>query len=267
MAEWDTKLRELISRRTATYPALCCLDVVDSRTVAAFIQDYAGASRPVIIRGIMAGSAVEKWTPSLLIERFGALRISVRGGNYVTDAFTADREDSETSLADYIASISRAADGMLPIYAGNNPLQGDLLSDVCFPPFFQRAEYDAPRMWLGPAGTITPLHSDLSDNFLCQVFGEKKVVLFPPHQEAMLYTIEINPKLHASKVDVISPNLELHPQFVLATATHCTISAGDTLFLPAGWFHHVTSISMSLSINFFVHRVPEAARSAIREAL
>jgi hypothetical protein len=38
----------------------------------------------------------------------------------------------------------------------------------------------APRLWLSPAGSETPMHYDRSASFLVQVFGRKKLLFLPP---------------------------------------------------------------------------------------
>jgi peptidyl-lysine (3S)-dioxygenase / protease len=44
-----------------------------------------------------------------------------------------------------------------------------------------------------------------------------------------------------SPVDVQRPDLVRFPRFAHARAVTCTIGPGDALFLPAHWWHEVTS--------------------------
>lgn len=45
----------------------------------------------------------------------------------------------------------------------------------------------ALNIWLGPAGTLSPAHTDPHHNLLAQVVGRKYVRLFPPSESAKLY--------------------------------------------------------------------------------
>ena len=85
------------------------------------------------------------------------------------------------------------------------------------------------------------------DNFLVQVTGRKKVVLFPPQDALYLY-------LNGDKsevLDIESPDLTRYPLFQYATQYHCELDPGDILFIPALWFHNVVSLDFSVAVNVF----------------
>jgi len=60
-----------------------------------------------------------------------------------------------------------------------------------------------PTMWLGPGGTVTPIHFDGADNLLVQIYGRKKLILIPPNQSRCLYypCLRLG-HVHYSPVDV-----------------------------------------------------------------
>ena len=58
--------------------------------------------------------------------------------------------------------------------------------------------------------------------------------------------------LFHSQVDVVNPNLGEHPLF--GEIEYCyedEIGPGEGLFLPRGTWHHVSSLSTSVSISFW----------------
>ena len=209
---------------------------------------------PFVIVGLVEHWPVAQLTPKALTERFGNLRVKVRHGDYVKDAFTLKRCESEQILSDY-RERKLSVDGGLPPYVGNQPLLE--LTALCkWPPYYQH--YDLPRIWLGPANTVTPLHCDYTDNLFAQVWGRKRFVLYPPHHDEFLYTREANPVLYASKFNPEAPDFEELPLARHARPVACVVNPGELLYLPAGWFHHVRSLDDSLSCNRWARDVPMA---------
>ncbi|XP_078460696.1 tRNA wybutosine-synthesizing protein 5 isoform X2 [Lampetra planeri] len=90
------------------------------------------------------------------------------------------------------------------------------------------------------------------DNMLIQVVGRKRVVLFSPSDVPFLY-------LNGDKsevLDIDSPDLKTFPEFSKATWHECVLEAGDVLFIPALWFHNVTSLEFGVAVNVFWRHLP-----------
>jgi len=140
--------------------------------------------------------------------------------------------------------------------------------DQCLPGF--RAENDVPSMGGDPlvsiwAGTRTRIaaHNDLPLNLACIAAGERTFTLFPPDQTANLYPgpFEVTPAGRPiSMVDFHAPDLERFPHFVHAMekAQIAELSAGDALFIPSMWWHHVEAPSgFNILINYWWRTVPD----------
>ncbi len=103
----------------------------------------------------------------------------------------------------------------------------------------------APRIWFGNS-VVTPAHFDESHNVACVVAGRRRFTLFPPEQIANLY---IGPLGYAptgtpiSLVDFREPDFTRFPRFrdALENAWTADLDAGDAIFIPALWWHHVQS--------------------------
>jgi hypothetical protein len=102
-----------------------------------------------------------------------------------------------------------------------------------------------PRLWVGGA-VRTQTHQDPEHNLACVVAGRRRFVLFPPEQVGNLYLGPIDkpfpPPL--SLVDPTAPDFERFPKFRLAlqAARVAHLEAGDAIFMPKYWWHHVTSL-------------------------
>ena len=98
------------------------------------------------------------------------------------------------------------------------------------------------RLWIGPPGCGAPLHRDLQDNFLLQLFGRKAVTLVPPHHAQALGVTPVSPFLHTTAVPAgVAPPPETSPVTVV-------LKPGEMLYIPAGWFHATDTRAAALAV-------------------
>jgi len=92
------------------------------------------------------------------------------------------------------------------------------------------------------AGTVTPLHRDVPHNLHVHLRGRKRWLLFPPQETSRLYSRGLFSGMpNFSAVDPEEPDYARYPRFRGARALGATLEAGETLFIPHGWWHHTPS--------------------------
>ncbi len=223
------------------YPAVR----VDRRTglrAAEFQNDYVDAGRPVIITDAAANwRAMARFSWDFFRDRYGHLRKEIHGHSYslaeVID-WIRDAEESRPAPYPYNLNVEHYFPELLrdmrpelsygPLDRINHPLLPRLLlrgtepyelffggAGACFP----RVHFDA--LWL---------HTQFT-----QIRGSKEFFLFPPEQGRNMYPHPDNPKM--SQVEFAEPDPERFPLFFAARAIVETLHEGETLFLPAGWWH------------------------------
>jgi hypothetical protein len=141
--------------------------------------------------------------------------------------------------------------------------QSALVAD-CLPGFAEANPLPAlepavqPRVWLGNAIT-TPTHLDEWNNIGCVVSGRRRFTLFPPAQVVNLYIgpLDFAPTgAPMSLVRLHAPDFARFPRFreALAAAVSAELGAGDAIFIPALWWHHVESLEpFNLLVNYWWH--------------
>jgi histone arginine demethylase JMJD6 len=101
-------------------------------------------------------------------------------------------------------------------------------------------------IYVGPGDTLSKLHIDFWHTHAClsQFAGRKAAVLFSPNDSEFLYHGQVDPE---------KPDFVCFPLLQHATAYECILEPGETLFVPADWWHCVRALdkSITLSHNFF----------------
>jgi lysine-specific demethylase 8 len=55
----------------------------------------------------------------------------------------------------------------------------------------------------------------------------------------------------AMQVSVTAPDARAHPDFISLPYLACMLQAGEMLYIPKKWWHHVASMTTSLSISYW----------------
>jgi hypothetical protein len=227
-----------------------------------FFRDYWAAHRPVVLTDVVTRwPALGKWTPQLFRDRFGAEKIEVTSGReadpHYDMNFNAHRE--RTRMDRFIDRVLAAGKSNDLYMVSNNftmrrPRFRALLRDVRPPArLFAKIRPGATSLWIGPAGTVTPLHHDTTNILFCQLYGRKQVELVSPQESALL----LDP-LHGFYSPVALDQLRdaAHPALRELLVRRVIVRPGDALFIPAGWWHRVTSLDISISFSLLNFRRP-----------
>lgn len=248
-------MREAIKRAARTLPDITDVPRVGPLDAARF-RALAAQGLPFLMTGVVKRWPLCQLTPQTLRERYSHLPVRARVGDYINTAFAPDRAMQDMSMLDYLDLVAQGSHD-LPPYLGNLELRE--LNSLChWPAYFDKI--GPPRYWLGPAGTVTPLHCDYDDNLFAQIWGSKRIILSPPHHDEFLYPREANAILFGSPFDPEAPDYERFPLARQASMIECLVEAGDMLYVPAGWYHQVRSLAFSLSSNRWARAVPFALR-------
>lgn len=234
------------------------LDALDRPEPHFFYRHHYEANRPAKLTGIIDHwPALARWS----LDHFAAV-----AGDAIVEAqvererdpdYELDKDDHRrlvrfAELIDWLRKDEASNDIYLTAYnSGTNaaaltPLWEDMAPIAILDP----RERDG-FFWLGPRGTLTPWHHDLTNNLLVQVVGRKRVRMAPPWAFARMrnsrhcFSDWGNEALPAGEGDAANPP-------VLETI----IGPGEAVFLPVGWWHQVEALDLSASMSFTSFRRP-----------
>ncbi len=243
--ELVTRLLQAVGGPTST------IERTEHPSAAAFFSRYWSTCTPAIFTDVISAWPV-RWTPGDLHARFGAVEVEACIGREADPRPEVNwrRHRVRMTLAEYIDRCQAAGTtNDLYLIANNRntarPRLRALWDDVVLPAgwFDESNLAHGSALWLGPAGTVTPLHHDTSNILFCQVFGRKRVFLAPPWAQVLLEASDgVYSSLtlaQARERGVAVVEVELQP--------------GEALFIPVGWWHELEALdlSISLAINAF----------------
>jgi histone arginine demethylase JMJD6 len=234
-------------------------DQIDRRAALSreqFEREYLNPLRPVILTdAISHWRALGKWTPQFFKEKYGGLQVEVDGE---TTALRDLIDRIETSTSDNPAPYLRnqllaewppeLTDEVTPMPECTKP---NWLESRVFP---SRRRLSSVEVYIGGEGARFPtLHYDNlhTHAFLMQLFGDKEYIAFSPSQTAYMYPGAGVEKNKSQVDDVVKPDLGRFPLFGRAEGVRFELHPGETLFVPAGWWHtaRILSPSVTVSIN------------------
>jgi Cupin-like domain len=220
-----------------------------------FLADYYAMNRPVVLEDICdEWPACRLWTTDYLADRLGSQPVEVMTGRDDDPDYEinsgAHREVMPFSK--YISKMTGTAWGNDFYLVANNKLLETSVADPLWEDFTLDPRFMDPAgarartfLWLGPAGTITPLHHDVMNVMFHQVDGWKRITLVAPSETPNVY----NNQSVYSDVNPKAPDLDRFPAYADAHPIHVSVGPGEGLFIPVGWWHHVEALDQSVSVS------------------
>jgi hypothetical protein len=220
-----------------------------------FFEQYYFQNRPVIITGAFDfWPARELWNFDYLRERCGECEVEVQFGRESDADYEVNqpRHKRMMRFADYVDLVASSGPTNDFYMTANNTSHNRAALAALWVDVPVIAEYldgespDTGFFWMGPPGTRTPFHHDLTNNFMAQVIGRKRIKLVPLSDTAHLAN-----HLHCySQVDGAAIDYERFPSMRNAQLIECTLSPGELLFLPIGWWHYVEGLDASVTMTY-----------------
>lgn len=210
--------------------------------------------------------AYKNWSNSYLIDVCGNNLVPVEAynqtffQNYNFASLNYYHDRKQMKFQDYINIVDgNQQDDHISYYMAQVDFQKhfpELVKDIVYPEYFDKK----PKImyfFFGFSNTkstsTTYLHFDDVHNIFVQIRGRKKFILFPPSNYLSFYPpIGENGYSPAwSKVNPVVTDLKSYPKFPWQDKIEVVLEAGEILYIPPLWWHHVTAIEENISLTFW----------------
>jgi hypothetical protein len=226
-----------------------------------FFDAYYRRNLPVVITGMLDDcAAMTKWSVVYFQQHYGAREVEVQFGReadpqYEQNSIRHKRVMRFGDYADLVQNSGRTNDFYMTANndTSNREALRELWQDVpALAPYLMPAPAGTGFFWFGPAGTVTPFHHDLTNNFMAQIIGRKRVRLIAPCEVNRVANVR-----HCfSQVDGRHIDLQQFPAMAGVPVLDVELAPGEILFLPVGWWHFVEALDITVTVSATNFRWP-----------
>lgn len=229
---------------------------VDSIEPGVFRKEYYEPALPVIIKNLAKEwPAYTKWNWDYFKQLVGDQKVPLYN-NVKSDAYTPiNKADDYKTFGEYIDMISKGPAGWRIFLFNIFDHAPELTKDFTWPEHLMKGFVKKyPMLFTGGASSITHMHFDidLSHILHTQFGGRKRVLMFPFKEQHKLYRkpfevlsmADFSNYYQEGKLD-----FEKFPALKLAEGYDFILEPGDTLFMPAGYWHHMEYLDSGFAMS------------------
>ncbi len=213
--------------------------------------------KPVIIKDLAKQwPAYTKWNWDFFKQKVGDKKVGLYN-NIKSDAYTPiNTADDYKTFGEYIDMISKGPAGWRIFLFNIFDHAPELINDFTYPEAYMKGFVKKyPMLFVGGQTSITHMHFDidLSNIFHTQFAGKKRVLLFPFEEQHKLYRKPFEVLSMADFSNYYNGNSKLDynqfPALKHANGYDVILDHGDTLFMPAGYWHHMEYLESGFAMS------------------
>jgi hypothetical protein len=237
---------------------LQAIDRVESIEPDDFKNNYYFPGKPLIIKGLAKKwPAYSKWDWDYIKSMVGDVNVGVYN-NIKSDAYTPiNTADDYMKFGQYIDMVKNGPAQWRIFLFNIFEHAPQITADFTWPEDLMRGFIKKyPMLFVGGEGSITHMHFDidLSHILHTQFGGRKRVLLFPFNEQYKLYRKpwEVLSLVNFEKYfdrDNNKLDIQKFPALQLARGYEVILDHGDTLFMPAGYWHHMEYLESGFAMS------------------
>ena len=230
--------------------------VFDSIEPEVFKKEFYAPGIPVVIKNLSKEwPAYTKWNWDYFKQLAGDKKVPLYN-NVKSDAYTPiNTADDYKTFGEYIDMISNGPAAWRIFLFNIFDHAPALINDFSWPEHLMKGFVKKyPMLFTGGATSITHMHFDIDMSHILhtQFGGRKRVLLFPFAEQYKLYRkpwevlslADFSNYYQEGKIDY-----EKFPALKLAEGYDLILEPGDTLFMPAGYWHHMEYLDSGFAMS------------------
>ncbi|MCW3089124.1 MAG: transcriptional regulator [Ferruginibacter sp.] len=230
------------------------VDKVEDISRKDFEENYYDVKKPLVITGLAKQwPGYTKWDWDYFIDMVGDTQVGVYN-NTKSDAYTPiNTADGYMKFGNYLQQVKEGPLELRIFLFNIFQHAPQLVKDFKWPEHLMKGFVKKyPMLFVGGQGSITHMHFDIDMSHILhtQFLGKKRVLLFPYEEQFKLYRkpwevlCMANYSHYYDKFDY-----EHFPAARLAKGYEVILEHGDTLFMPAGFWHHMEYIESGFAMS------------------
>lgn len=233
------------------------IDTVANITPEEFKTKYYQTQTPVVITEMAKEwPAYKKWNWDYFKNIVGDKKVGLYN-NIKSDSYTPiNTADDYKTFGEYVDMIQKGPAAWRIFLFNIFDHAPQLIKDFTWPEHLMKGFVKKyPMLFTGGQGSVTHMHFDIDISHILhtQFAGRKRVLLFPYDQKDKLYR---KPFEVLSLADFSGyaenngmPDYEKFPALKFAEGYNLILNPGDTLFMPAGYWHHMEYIDSGFAMS------------------
>jgi hypothetical protein len=234
------------------------VDKVATISSADFKLGYYNTMKPLVITDLAKQwPAYEKWNWAYFKSVVGEVEVGVYN-NVKSDAYTpVNKADEYMKFGTYLDMVKKGPVGLRIFLFNIFQHAPSIVNDFSWPENLMKSFVKRyPMLFVGGAGSVTHIHFDidLSHILHTQFLGRKRVLLFPYEEQHKLYRKPFEVLSFANFEKYADPSLTkldttAFPAIKKAQGYEVILEHGDTLFMPAGYWHHMEYLDSGFAMS------------------
>ena len=237
---------------------LQAVPVVERIDPKVFREEFYQPQKPLVIKSLAKEwPAYSKWTWEYFKQLVGDQRVALYN-NIKSDAYTPiNTADDYKTFGEYIDMISQGPAGWRIFLFNIFDHAPQLVQDFTWPEHLMKGFLKKyPMLFVGGESSITHMHFDidLSNIIHTQFAGRKRVLLFPFAEQHKLYrkpweVLSLADFSNYYTADKSKIDYTRFPALRYAKGYEVILDHGDTLFRPAGYWHHMEYLQSGFAMS------------------